>query len=289
MDYQIVILIIFLLFAIKEARYSKLFKKDTEEKSDAWVELSSTIALFAFTQPLILFSTGFLMLKLFPEYQNVLADSAILLQIALLLVFDDMTQYWWHRASHSRVWLYKLHRAHHNAKYMSVRIIYRNNFFYYLMMPSLWLSGILIYLGLGWVYAGYLVVKLTIITGAHSQWKWDKVLYRTPYINKLMWIIERIISTPSTHSCHHGYDPQDGVTSYKGNYGNLLFFWDVLFGTAEINRQYPTRYGVKGMRKAGWGEQFLWPLVSTPKKVSAPETREEKRKAMATANNEPSP
>lgn len=178
-----------------------------------------------------------------------------------------MVQYWWHRASHSKVWLYKLHRANHNAKYMSFRIIYRNNFFYYLLMPSLWLSGVLIYLGLGWAYAGYLVVKLAVITGAHADWKWDEALYRNRYTNKAMWLIERIISTPSTHSCHHGYDPEDGITSYKGNYGNLLFFWDVLFGTAKINRKYPSRYGVKGMRRAEWGEQFLWPLVPTPKKT----------------------
>jgi sterol desaturase/sphingolipid hydroxylase (fatty acid hydroxylase superfamily) len=47
----------------------------------------------------------------------------------------------------------------------------------------------------------------------------------------------------------------------------MLFFWDVLFGTAKINRKYPSRYGVKGMRRAEWGEQFLWPLVPTPKKT----------------------
>ena len=47
-----------------------------------------------------------------------------------------------------------------------------------------------------------------------------------------------------------------------------MFFWDVLFGTAKINRKYPSRYGVKGMRRAEWGEQFLWPLIPTPKKAS---------------------
>ena len=29
---------------------------------------------------------------------------------------------------------------------------------------GIWLSGVLIYLGLGWVYAGYIVVKLAVIT-----------------------------------------------------------------------------------------------------------------------------
>jgi hypothetical protein len=32
-------------------------------------------------------------------------------------------------------------------------------------------SDILIYLGLGWAYAFYVVAKLAIIMGAHSEWK----------------------------------------------------------------------------------------------------------------------
>ena len=36
------------------------------------------------------------------------------------------------------------------------------------MMPGLWLSGALIYFGLGWIYAGYIVVKMLVIIGAHS-------------------------------------------------------------------------------------------------------------------------
>jgi sterol desaturase/sphingolipid hydroxylase (fatty acid hydroxylase superfamily) len=47
--------------------------------------------------------------------------------------------------------MWPLHRAHHSAAYMSVRIVYRNNAFYYALMPGLWLSGVLLYLGFGWV------------------------------------------------------------------------------------------------------------------------------------------
>jgi len=272
MPYQIPILIIFTLFALKEASHTGLFTKETEVTDDGIVEIGSTVLLLAFVQPLILYLAGVAMSLSFPEYKGVFSDTLIAYQILLLLIFDDMVQYWWHRTCHSYRWLYKLHRAHHNAKYMSVRIIYRNNFFYYFIMPSLWFSGILIYLGLGWTYAGYLIVKLTVITGAHSEWKWDKSLYNNRYTRPIMWLVERMISTPSTHSAHHGYDAEDGITSFKGNFGNLLFFWDVLFGTANINRKYPTTYGVKGMLKAGWGEQLFWPLVSSPKKKKIVET-----------------
>lgn len=206
------------------------------------------------------------MLLVVPQYQGALSNSSTFLHIALLLIFDDMMQYWWHRLSHSTRFLYNLHRAHHNGKYMSVRIIYRNNVFYYLLMPSLWFSGALIYLGLGWTYAFYLVVKLSVITGAHAEWKWDRFLYQTPFFNKLAWVLERTISTPSTHSAHHGLKADDGVTNYKGNYGNLLFFWDVLFGTAKITRKYPAQYGIEGMFYANWVEQLVWPLYKTPRK-----------------------
>ena len=184
----------------------------------------------------------------------------------LLLIFDDMMQYWWHRASHNSRFLYFLHRAHHNSKYMSVRIVYRNNFFYYLLMPSIWFSGVLLYLGLGWSYAVYLVFKMLVIIGAHSDWKWDRALYRTKALAPLAWVVERTISTPSTHSAHHGLTMEDGVTHYKGNYGNLLFLWDVLFGTAKITRRYPDKYGIEGMRKAEWAEQLFWPLIKSKKK-----------------------
>lgn len=144
---------------------------------------------------------------------------------------------------------------------MSVRIVFRNNLFYYAIMPSLWCSGILIYLGLGWVYAIYVAVKLTVIIAAHAEWKWDKALYENKYSCKFMYLVERLISTPATHSAHHGYNDEDGVTTFKGNYGNLLFFWDVLFGTAKITRRYPSQYGVKGMLKAEWAEQLFWPIA----------------------------
>ena len=267
MFYQWVILGVFVTFALLEAKNGKLFRKETEVSDDGKVEAIGTLLLFVVTQPLVLFCAGALMLALFPQYEGVLEQRSIFLHIALLLIFDDMMQYWWHRLSHSTRFLYNLHRAHHNAKYMSVRIIYRNNFFYYLFMPSLWFSGVLIYLGLGWTYAFYLVVKLTVITGAHAEWKWDRFLYQIPWLHPLAWLVERTISTPSTHSAHHGLRADDGVTNYKGNYGNLLFFWDVLFGTAKITRRYPKEYGIEGMFYANWKEQLCWPLYKTPRKA----------------------
>lgn len=269
MDYQIFIISIFVVFALIEVRHSSFFNKHNEVKADGIVELVGSLLLLVFTQPFILFAVAWLATLFVPQFSGVLSDTSIWLQFALLIIFDDMTQYWWHRASHSYIPLYKLHRAHHNAKYMSIRIVYRNNFFYYLFMPSLWCSGILIYLGLGWAYAFYVVAKLAIIMGAHTEWKWDKALYEIPLLHPVMWLLERTISTPSTHSGHHGLRKDDPATNYKGNYGNMFFFWDILFGTAKVTRQYPQSYGVEGMLKAEWDEQLFWPLVKNKKMIPA--------------------
>lgn len=83
-----------------------------------------------------------------------------------------------------------------------------------------------------------------------------------------MWVVERLISTPATHSAHHGKHLDDGVTNYKGNYGNLLFFWDVLFGSAKITRKYPEQFGVENLDPMSAGEQLLWPLVRDRKAVT---------------------
>ncbi|MGJ8686469.1 MAG: sterol desaturase family protein [Spongiibacteraceae bacterium] len=262
----LILVCIFAAFAIAEALRTGLFRKPEQRRKDVIVETISSLFLLIVTQPTVLLCSGLLMAYWFPGAENSLAGKPLLLQIALLLIFDDMMQYWWHRLSHTAPWLYKLHRPHHDAPYMSIRIVYRNNIFYYALMPSLWFSGALIYMGLGTVYAVYLVIKLTIIYGAHSDVRWDAPLYRIPALSPLMWLVERTISTPATHSAHHGRHAADGITNYAGNYGNMLFFWDVLFGTAKITRRYPPAYGVENLHEASVGEQLLWPIYPSGEK-----------------------
>lgn len=263
----IAIIAIFVGFALLEAARTGLLRKPGQRRRDAWVEGVSTVVLVTLTQPAILLAAAFLMSVYFPQARDSLAGLGVLAQVGLFLVFDDLTQYGWHRLVHNVPWLYNLHRPHHDAEYMSIRIVYRNNIFYYLLMPGLWLSGVLIYLGLGTVYAYYLVVKLLVICGAHSDVRWDAPLYRVRWLSPLMWLVERTISTPATHAAHHGKHKADGVTHYKGNYGNLLFFWDVLFGTARITRRYPERFGVENLEPVSAAQQLLWPLVPLRRRV----------------------
>ena len=228
----LIVITLFLSFIFLEILLTGFFNKPNQKGSDVVVELVSTGTLSALIQPLVM-AGGLALGALFlSEYQGVLQAWSALAVFGLFLVFDDLSQYWWHRLSHNIPWMYKLHRPHHNAEYLSIRAVYRNNLFYYLFMPGLWLSGILIYLGGGWVYAFYIALKMAVIFGAHSDVRWDRPLYNIKWLSPLIWVVERTISTPATHSAHHGKHLADGITHYKGNYGNLLFFWDVLFGTA---------------------------------------------------------
>jgi len=262
-----VVIAIYLAFGLIEFLRSDLFSKSEQCRNDGIVEVISTTLLLVVTQPLILAGVNWLGLRYFPQYQGTLSGISIFLAVPLFLIFEDMVQYWWHRASHSVSFLYNLHRAHHNARYMSVRLVYRNNIIYYALMPSIWFASILVYLGLGWFYAGYLIIKLLVIIGAHSDVKWDEPLYNIPWLSPVMWVVDRTISTPATHHAHHGRHATDSAVHYKGNYGNLLFFWDVLFGTAKITRTYPQSYGVENLPDATLGQQLLWPIFPENKDI----------------------
>jgi len=259
-----IILGIFLAFILLEIAFTSFFNKPGQTSEDAIVEVVSTLSLVLVSQPFALAGGAFLASLAAPDAAGELAALPIVAQLGLFLVFDDMAQYWWHRLTHNVPWLYNLHRAHHDAEYLSIRVVYRNNVFYYLLMPGIWFSGALIYFGLGWVYAVYLVVKMTVIYGAHSDVRWDERLYRVRWLSPVMWVVERVISTPATHSAHHGKFADDVATFYKGNYGNLLFFWDVLFGTARITRRYPERMGVENLAPMSAAEQLFWPLAGSP-------------------------
>ncbi|AMU94035.1 fatty acid hydroxylase [Sphingopyxis terrae subsp. terrae NBRC 15098] len=266
---SLIVVAIYVGFCLLELIRTRLFAKSEQSRHDGIIEIVSTFTLLIATQPAILLIVSALGHAWFPQYEGALAHAPWYAALALFLVFEDMMQYWWHRASHSTAWLYNLHRAHHNARYMSVRLVYRNNIIYYAMMPSIWFAGVLVYLGLGWFYAFYLIVKMAVIIGAHSDVAWDAPLYRIRALAPVMWVVERTISTPATHHAHHGRHADDPAVNYKGNFGNLLFFWDVLFGTAKITRSYPQSYGVENLPPATLGQQLLWPIFPENKDMHA--------------------
>jgi sterol desaturase/sphingolipid hydroxylase (fatty acid hydroxylase superfamily) len=228
--------------------------------NDFAIELVSLATLPTLIQPGIFLVTFWVMHFFFPHLENRYMHVHSVFQVIAFLIMDDMVQYWWHRLSHQNRTMWKLHRPHHVVEEMGVLVTYRNAILYYALMPGIWFSGLLIYIGFGYVYLFYVTIKLVVILLAHSETKWDRFLYTYKVLHPIAWLIERTISTPSTHFAHHGLTAEDGISNPNGNFGNLLFFWDILFGTAKITRQYPKKFGAWNQLKEPWHIQLLFPL-----------------------------
>ena len=182
----------------------------------------------------------------------------------IIAIADDLTQYWYHRLHHEIPWLWRFHRTHHSASYMGMAMASRQNAIYTIFFSQTYLTTALVYLGLGIPAVIVKAIKSTITTLAHSSIPWDKPFYQYKVLQPLAWVLERTISTPATHHAHHAATTDDGVGYYKGNFGNMFFLWDIIFGTALISRQYPKAYGISHYEGDPWHAQLLWPIFKSP-------------------------
>ena len=200
---------------------------------------------------------------LLPGLKNVFAWVPFWWGFFILCIADDLTQYWYHRLHHQLPWLWRFHRTHHSAPYMGMSMASRQNAFYTIFFSQIYVTSALVYLGLGPAALIVHALKSMITTLAHSSIPWDKPFYENRILRPIAWVLERVISTPATHHAHHAATTDDGVGYYKGNFGNMFFLWDVIFGTAHISRQYPAAYGISHYQRDQWYAQFLWPVFKS--------------------------
>lgn len=146
---------------------------------------------------------------------------------------------------------------------MGMAMASRQNAIYTIFFSQVYLTLALVYLGLGIPAIIVRGVKSVITTLAHSSIPWDKPFYKYKVLHPLAWVLERLISTPATHHAHHASTTDDGVGHYKGNFGNMFFLWDIIFGTALISRQYPKAYGISHYEGDQWYAQLLWPIFKS--------------------------
>ena len=259
-DYKPVIIALFVGFHIAEILTRTFWASGKVRRDDIYIEIIGTVVFMAIAVPFIFYGAPVVVEWAVPGSANAWAAFLWWQMLLILLFVDEGLHYWWHRACHEVPLLYNLHRAHHSCQYMSVRLAYRNNIFYFLLMPSVWASAALIHLGFGPVYAFYIIFKMLINFGSHSPLRWDSWMYDKNFLRKPLWLLERIITTPAAHSAHHGLAKQDGITHYKGNYANLLFLWDVVFGTAKLARRYPENFGIENIEPKSWKHEMFWPI-----------------------------
>ncbi len=259
--------LIFLVFGVLEWLLG-YYKNSIRTKNDWWIEGMGFLTLGTLFQPAIIFSSGFLLGKLVPQYEGYFSGAPWWALGLSLLVLEDLPHYWFHRLAHRKLWLWKLHKAHHTAPEMGVGTVQRNAALFYAIMPNIWIGGALIYVGFGKVYMLYVIVKMIVVTAAHSPIKWDRILYKYKFLHPVAWVLERTMTMPATHFAHHGLTEEDGVSAPNGNFANLFFFWDVLFGTAIITRRYPETFGVADKEPDPWYVQLFYPLFRSKIKDS---------------------
>ena len=239
-----------------------LYKKrwNTNEK---WVDIACFTIPKLVVKPLVAYYSLLALPALLPTLKNTFDWVPFLWGCAIIAVADDLTQYWYHRLHHQVPWLWRFHRTHHSASYMGMAMASRQNIIYTLFFSQTYLTAALVYLGLGIPAIVVKGIKGTITTLAHSSIPWDKPFYQYKILHPLAWILERTISTPATHHAHHAATTDDGVGYYKGNFGNMFFWWDIIFGTAHISRQYPKAYGISHYEGDQWYAQLAWPLFKS--------------------------
>ncbi len=172
-----------------------------------------------------------------------------------LLVFD-FVDYWIHRGQHQWNWWWKLHALHHSQRQMTMWSDNRNHLLDDVIRDSVFV----VVAQLIGVAPGQFVALVAITQLSESL----------QHANLRLWfgrVGERLWVSPRFHRRHHcigiGHEmPQTGALG-GCNFGVLLPWWDMLFGTANFELRYdPT--GVRDQVEQGrdygrgfWSQQWL--------------------------------
>jgi len=170
----------------------------------------------------------------------------LLVQVPLLLLVADFTQYWVHRTFHAVPFLWPFHAIHHSIEEMD-----------WLAGSRLHLVDVIITRGLTYVpifllefseralmiYVFLVAVQATFI---HANVHWE---FRS---------VRRLIATPAFHHWHHAAERE----AIDKNFAVHTPIWDLLFGTFYLPDRWPSAYGLAGGRKvpSRWLTQLLYPF-----------------------------
>ena len=260
-----VILVLIILFGFGLAESVAGFLYNSKRKKGDWVqEIVSFLFLSLGIKPLIVAAVYIVGSAVLPQASSLLSGFSFPAVFFFYILMDDFLQYWYHRTAHETPFLWKLHRAHHQAEEMGYFVSYRNAMLYYILMPNIWWVGFVVFAGGAKAVALGLVIKQFIIIGSHSRLKWDKPFYQHPLLTPIIKVLERIIITPSFHHAHHGTSILDNTSNPNGNYGNMFSVWDQLFGSAHFRQSYPQEYGLMHKTEDPWTAAYFYPFVTSP-------------------------
>ena len=186
-----------------------------------------------------------------------ITDHAVVSLLIYLVVFDFVA-YWTHRGQHQIEWWWRLHSLHHAQRQMTMWSDNRNHLLDDILVDTI----VVLVAQLIGVPPGQFVAIVAFTQLSESF----------QHANVRLWfgrIGERLWVSPRFHRLHHsigiGHETVKAERTVLGghNFGVLLPWWDVLFGTANFEQRYdPTgiRDQVEANRDYGrgfWSQQWI--------------------------------
>ncbi|MFS2033779.1 sterol desaturase family protein [Polaromonas sp. CT11-55] len=184
-------------------------------------------------------------------------DHAVVSLLIYLVVFDFVA-YWTHRGQHQIEWWWRLHSLHHAQRQMTMWSDNRNHLLDDILVDSI----VVLVAQLIGVPPGQFIA-IVAFTQLSESFQHANVRIWFGRIGERLWV------SPRFHRLHHsigiGHETVKAQRTVLGghNFGVLLPWWDVLFGTANFEQRYdPTgvRDQVEANRDYGkgfWSQQWV--------------------------------
>jgi sterol desaturase/sphingolipid hydroxylase (fatty acid hydroxylase superfamily) len=146
------------------------------------------------------------------------------LTFLLYAIILDFAEYWRHRLSHRFRWWWSLHALHHAQRQMTFWSDDRNHLLDDLL-SFVWFGVIALAIGVPPLQFPLLVLLLRFLESlSHANVRLS-----------FGWLGERVLVSPRFHRTHHGVL---AVGQRSCNYGAVLPWWDMAFGSADFSRDY---------------------------------------------------
>jgi sterol desaturase/sphingolipid hydroxylase (fatty acid hydroxylase superfamily) len=155
----------------------------------------------------------------------------VFVKYGVMFLVMDLLDYAYHYAAHQVPWLWRLHLVHHSDRDVDVSTTFREH-----PMETLVRTATLCV----WVVLCGATLPLLLLRQSFESIANIGQHCRLELPEKASRILRYVLVTPDMHRTHHhAYLP--GTDS---NYGDVLSFWDRLFGTMHSMPRGEIRYGV---------------------------------------------
>ena len=104
--------------------WRRRFRSPLASRRESLLDVAAWAQAWFLVAPLVVYGTAALTRGLLPAQAGAWAATPVWLQFLAFLICEDMVQYWYHRSCHRHPWMWPLHKLHHTAPYMGVRIIW---------------------------------------------------------------------------------------------------------------------------------------------------------------------